>query len=31
MSDEEVGTFLTEAKKADELIDFLKDNNHFYD
>lgn len=30
MSDEQVSTFLTEAKKADELIDFLLENNPFY-
>jgi len=31
MTDEQVMTFMDEAKKADELIDFLKENNHFYD
>ena len=31
MTDEQVQTFLSEAKKADETIDFLKKNNHFYD
>jgi len=30
MTDDEVANFLIEAKKADELIDFLKKNNPFY-
>lgn len=30
MTDEQVMGFLKEAKKADETIDFLKNNNHFF-
>ena len=30
MTDEQVDTFLNEAKKADETICFLKKNNEFY-
>lgn len=30
MTDEQVMSFMDEAKKADELIDFLKNNNHFF-
>jgi hypothetical protein len=30
MTDEQVSTFLSEAKKADVTISFLNKNNHFY-
>ena len=30
LNDEQVSTFLLEAKKADETIDFLKKNNLYY-
>jgi len=31
LTHEQVISFTDEAKKADELISFLKENNHFYD
>jgi hypothetical protein len=31
LTNEQVFSFTDEAKKADELISFLKENNYFYD